>query len=86
MKTFSYIRAQGVDAALESITAERGAKFLGGGTNLVDLMREGIETPETLIDITRLPLDGIDEIAGGGLRIGALVRNSALILTPAPGE
>jgi xanthine dehydrogenase YagS FAD-binding subunit len=78
MKTFSYIRAQGVDAALESITAERGAKFLGGGTNLVDLMREGIETPETLIDITRLPLDGIDEIAGGGLRIGALVRNSAL--------
>jgi xanthine dehydrogenase YagS FAD-binding subunit len=82
MKTFSYVRAQSVDAALESITAERGGKFLGGGTNLVDLMREGIETPETLIDITRLPLAGIEELAGGGLRIGALVSNSALAAHP----
>lgn len=82
MKTFSYFSAQGVDAALELITAQPGAKFLGGGTNLVDLMREGIETPETLIDITRLPLSGIEELAGGGLRIGALVRNSALAAHP----
>ena len=82
MKTFNYFTAQGVDAALELITTERGAKFLGGGTNLVDLMREGIETPETLIDITRLPLGGIDELADGGLRIGALVRNSALAAHP----
>lgn len=82
MKTFNYFSPQGVDAALELITAEPGAKFLGGGTNLVDLMREGIETPETLIDITRLPLGGIDELADGGLRIGALVRNSALAAHP----
>ncbi|MFF9037335.1 FAD binding domain-containing protein [Streptomyces sp. NPDC014892] len=82
MKTFSYLSAQDVDAALQRITAEPGAKFLGGGTNLVDLMREGIEAPETLIDITRLPLDGIEELPDGGLRIGALVRNSALAAHP----
>ena len=82
MKTFSYLRAQSLDSALEWITAEPGARFLGGGTNLVDLMREGIEVPETLIDITRLPLGGIDELADGGLRIGALVRNSALAAHP----
>jgi xanthine dehydrogenase YagS FAD-binding subunit len=82
MKTFSYLRARDVDAVLQQITAEPGAKFLGGGTNLVDLMREGIETPETLIDITRLPLDGIEELPDGGLRIGALVRNSALAAHP----
>lgn len=82
MKTFGYLSAQDVDAALERITAEPGAKFLGGGTNLVDLMREGIETPGTLIDITRLPLDGIEELPDGGLRIGALVRNSTLAAHP----
>ena len=82
MKTFTYLRAEDVDAALERITGAPGAKFLGGGTNLVDLMREGIEAPQTLIDITRLPLDGIEELADGGLRIGALVRNSALAAHP----
>ncbi|MGW0421097.1 FAD binding domain-containing protein [Streptomyces sp. NPDC003015] len=83
MKTFTYLRAADVDAALQRITAEPGARFLGGGTNLVDLMREGIEAPETLIDITRLPLDGIEELPDGGLRIGALVRNSDLAAHPA---
>ncbi|MGW7168539.1 FAD binding domain-containing protein [Streptomyces sp. NPDC054884] len=82
MKTFSYLSPPDVDAALRQITAEPGAKFLGGGTNLVDLMREGIEAPATLIDITRLPLNGIEELPDGGLRIGALVRNSTLAAHP----
>jgi len=82
MKTFTYLRAADVDAALQRIAAEPGARFLGGGTNLVDLMREGIEAPATLIDITRLPLDGIEELPDGGLRIGALVRNSDLAAHP----
>ncbi|WP_405959618.1 xanthine dehydrogenase family protein subunit M [Streptomyces sp. NBC_00024] len=82
MKTFSYLSPADVDAALRQITAEPGAKFLGGGTNLVDLMREGIEAPATLIDITRLPLNGIEELPDGGLRIGALVRNSTLAAHP----
>lgn len=54
------------------------AKFLGGGTNLVDLMREGIEQPAHLVDVTRLPLAQIEERPDGGVRIGALVRNSHL--------
>ncbi|MEP6659122.1 MAG: xanthine dehydrogenase family protein subunit M [Acidimicrobiales bacterium] len=78
MKSFVYVRAADVDAAMQAIASEPQAKFLGGGTNLVDLMREGIERPRTVIDITRLPLDGIEELAGGGVRIGALVRNSTL--------
>ena len=82
MKTFAYLSAPDVDAALQAITSEPRAKFLGGGTNLVDLMREGIEPPDTVIDITRLPLDGIEELADGGLRIGALVRNSRLAAHP----
>ena len=82
MKTFNYVSAQSVDAAIDLKAEHRGAKFLGGGTNLVDLMREGIEMPETLIDVTRLPLNGIEELASGGLRIGALVRNSALAAHP----
>ena len=78
MRSFAYLRANDVDSALQAITSEPQAKFLGGGTNLVDLMREGIEHPGTVIDITRLPLDGIEELADGGVRIGALVRNSTL--------
>ncbi|MGC9671526.1 FAD binding domain-containing protein, partial [Planosporangium sp. 12N6] len=77
MKPFTYVRPVDVDAAVRA-GAEPGAKFLGGGTNLVDLMREGIERPDTVVDVTRLPLDTVDELPGGGLRIGALVRNSTL--------
>ena len=54
------------------------ARFLAGGTNLIDLMREGIERPGAIVDITRLPLAGIDELPDGGVRIGAMVRNSHL--------
>ena len=82
MKSFAYLRATDVDTAVQAITSEPQAKFLGGGTNLVDLMREGIEQPGTVIDITRLPLDGIEEVADGGVRIGALVRNSSLAASP----
>ena len=82
MKTFAYLSALDVDTALRAITSEPRAKFLAGGTNLVDLMREGIERPETVVDITRLPLDTIEELADGGLRIGAMVRNSRLAAHP----
>ena len=60
----------------------RAAKFVAGGTNLVDLMKMDVERPAKLIDVTRLPLDKVEETAGGGLRIGALVRNSDLAYHP----
>ncbi|WP_214106927.1 FAD binding domain-containing protein [Acrocarpospora catenulata] len=77
MKDFAYLSAPDVPTALQAI-ARPGARFLGGGTNLVDLMRQNIERPDTVIDITRLPLDRVEELPGGGLRVGALVRNSHL--------
>ncbi|MEU7829572.1 MULTISPECIES: xanthine dehydrogenase family protein subunit M [unclassified Nonomuraea] len=73
MNPFSYVPATDTSSAVE--LAAKGAKYLAGGTNLVDLMRQGIETPHELVDITRLPLADIEEHAGG-LRIGALVRNT----------
>jgi xanthine dehydrogenase YagS FAD-binding subunit len=76
MKPFHYERASEIASACAS-AAEPTAKFIAGGTNLVDLMKLQIETPAQLIDITRLPLDRIEETAEGGLRIGALVTNSA---------
>lgn len=78
MRSFAYVSAPDVASAITAIGASPHAKFIGGGTNLVDLMREDIETPDTVIDITRLPLTGIEELPGGGVRIGALVRNSHL--------
>ena len=78
MNNFSYSRADDPQAALNLISQNAHAKFLGGGTNLVDLMREDIERPDALVDITRLPLAGIEELPDGGVRIGALVRNSHL--------
>src|SRR5258708_12099202 len=76
MKPFSYQRASDVASACAS-AAQPTAKFIAGGTNLVDLMKLQIEAPAQLVDISRLPLDGIEETAEGGLRIGALVTNSA---------
>jgi xanthine dehydrogenase YagS FAD-binding subunit len=78
MKNFGYARAENVGAAIQSIAQNRGAKFLGGGTNLVDLMRENIEKPDQLIDVTGLPLAQVEELPGGGVSIGALVKNSHL--------
>jgi xanthine dehydrogenase YagS FAD-binding subunit len=77
MKTFTYRTAAGVADGLEP-----GATFLGGGTNLVDLMKLGVATPDVLVDVTRLGLDDVAELPGGGLRIGAGVRNSDLAADP----
>ncbi|WIX92133.1 xanthine dehydrogenase family protein subunit M [Amycolatopsis sp. DG1A-15b] len=82
MRSFGYLSAPDVETAVRVIATEPNAKFLGGGTNLVDLMREDIEQPDVVVDITRLPLTGIEELPGGGLRIGALVRNSGLAAHP----
>jgi xanthine dehydrogenase YagS FAD-binding subunit len=76
MNPFSYERASDIASACAS-AARPAAKFIAGGTNLVDLMKVQIEAPGQLVDITRLPLDRIEETAEGGLRIGALVTNSA---------
>ena len=75
MTPFSYTRATSTADALTAAVA--GAKYLGGGTNLVDLMRETIERPEALVDVTGLS-DGIEETDGSGLMIGAGVKNTAL--------
>ena len=76
MTPFSYSRADNAADAIR-LGGGAGAKFLGGGTNLVDLMRETIERPSALIDVTGLD-DGIVDTNEGGLKIGAAVRNSAL--------
>jgi xanthine dehydrogenase YagS FAD-binding subunit len=76
MTPFPYERASEIASACASAT-QPTAKFIAGGTNLVDLMKLQIETPAQLVDISRLPLDRIEETAEGGLRIGALVTNSA---------
>ena len=75
METFSYVKAPSIDKALAS--APQG-KFIAGGTTLVDLMKLNVETPKTLVDINLLPLDKIEKLPDGGLRIGAMVRNSDL--------
>jgi xanthine dehydrogenase YagS FAD-binding subunit len=78
MHPFAYTRAIDVQDALRAASAGTGAKFIAGGTNLVDLMKETVERPAHLIDITHLPMKSIDATASGGLRIGALVTNTAL--------
>jgi xanthine dehydrogenase YagS FAD-binding subunit len=81
VKPFSYVRAAEVtDAIAQGLSSD--AKFLAGGTNLLDLMKENVERPERLVDINRLPFDRIEETAAGGLRIGALVRNSDAAYDP----
>ena len=78
MKSFTYERAASPEAAASAALAKPGAKFIAGGTNLLDLMKLQIETPLHLIDITRLGLDKTESMANGGVRIGAMVRNSDL--------
>ncbi|MBM6575845.1 xanthine dehydrogenase family protein subunit M [Microvirga sp. SRT01] len=77
MKTFQYARADSAETAVQEAIAQ-GAKFIAGGTNLLDLMKLQVETPEKLVDITRLPLGEIEQREDGGLTIGALVPNSDL--------
>jgi xanthine dehydrogenase YagS FAD-binding subunit len=78
MRSFTYERANSPSAASAAAVRTQNAKFIAGGTNLLDLMKLEIETPEHLIDINRLGLDQIETTADGGLRIGALVRNTDL--------
>src|SRR5260370_40059538 len=82
MRQFSYAAAAEVGSAVDLMVGPPGARSLAGGTNLVDLIREGVEKPVTLVDVTSLPLTGIEELPDGGLRIGALVRNSDLAASP----
>ncbi|MET7326011.1 xanthine dehydrogenase family protein subunit M [Streptomyces sp. NPDC005549] len=82
MREFAYQRADDVSGAVALLAADPDARFLGGGTNLVDLMKTGVERPARLVDVRELPLDGIEETADGGLRIGATVTNSDLAAHP----
>jgi len=77
MQSIFYDRARDVNHAIE-LARQPGAKFIGGGTNLLDLYKSGIEKPVRLVDVSRLALAGIDELPGGGLRIGAMASNTAV--------
>jgi xanthine dehydrogenase YagS FAD-binding subunit len=78
MRAFSYERATSASHAAEIVARTPGAKFIAGGTNLLDLMKLEIETPTHLVDINGLGLDRIEATLDGGLRLGALVRNTDL--------
>jgi xanthine dehydrogenase YagS FAD-binding subunit len=82
MKAFTYERATSPAAAARAAARVDGAKFIAGGTNLLDLMKLQIETPTHLIDVNGLALDQIEETGEGGLRVGALVRNTDLAADP----
>jgi xanthine dehydrogenase YagS FAD-binding subunit len=82
MINFQYARASDVADAVRQIAADPSAKFIAGGTNLIDLMKQDVERPTRLVDISRLPLTNVEETAEGGLRIGALVPNSDLAYHP----
>jgi xanthine dehydrogenase YagS FAD-binding subunit len=76
MQPFKYQREENSTAAVAAIARLDHGKFLAGGTNLIDLMKNGVERPAALVDINRLPLTKIEELPDGGLRLGALARNS----------
>src|SRR5579871_6451009 len=81
MQDFSYSAVQDLATAISAST--RGnSRFIAGGTNLVDLMKLSVETPGELIDINKLPFASIDETVDGGLRIGAMARNSTVAHHP----
>jgi xanthine dehydrogenase YagS FAD-binding subunit len=79
---FQYARARDIADAVRQISGEPSAKFIAGGTNLIDLMKQDVERPSRLIDISRLPLKSVEETTGGRLRIGSLVPNSDLAYHP----
>jgi len=82
MINFQYARASDIVDAVRQMAASPSAKFIAGGTNLVDLMKMDVERPAKLIDVSKLRLDKVEETANRGLRIGALVRNSDLAYHP----
>ncbi len=83
MNNFSYTRASDVSSAVQAVAADPGAVFIAGGTNLIDLMKENVSRPPHLVDITRVPLNRIEELVDGGLRLGALVTNADTAYNPA---
>ncbi|MFE3406739.1 FAD binding domain-containing protein [Streptomyces mirabilis] len=82
MREFDYERAYDVTGAVALLGADPDARYLGGGTNLVDLMKSGVERPARLVDVRELPLDRVEFTRNGGLRIGATVTNSDLAAHP----
>jgi len=82
MNRFTYARVEDVATAVRAIAADGHARFIAGGTNLLDLMKENVERPERLIDITHLPLAGIEPTDHGGLRLGALATNTSVAYHP----
>ena len=81
MRPFAYERARDAAGALAASAEVPGARYLAGGTNLVDLMKLGVERPPRVVDVSRLPMDAIEELPDGGLCIGANVRNSDLAVS-----
>jgi len=77
MNAFTYKRTTSVEDALKAIATQHESKYLGGGTNLIDLMKMGVEHPAALVDVSRVPLTTVEQ-HGDGVRIGAMVRNSAV--------
>jgi xanthine dehydrogenase YagS FAD-binding subunit len=82
MHPFTYAAVTQPAEAIAQLAANPRAAFVAGGTNLIDDMKLGVETPQHLVDVNRLPLDKIEPADGGGLRVGALVRNSDLAYHP----
>jgi xanthine dehydrogenase YagS FAD-binding subunit len=82
MKKFAYDRATRLQDALTMVAGDAGAHYLAGGTNLVDLMKDGVEAPTHLVDVRQLPFRDVRETADGGLVIGAMVSNSDLAAHP----
>ena len=76
MINFQYARPNDVADAVRQISADPTAKFIAGGTNLIDLMKENVTRPDHLVDISRLPLNRIEDLDDGGLRLGALATNA----------
>ena len=76
MIPFEYQRVDQAEAAISAVANSQNTKFLAGGTNLIDLMKNNVERPTRLVDITHLPLGRIEDLPDGGVRLGALARNS----------
>lgn len=82
MKPFEYSKAADIQSAIQEAARSPQTRFIGGGTNLVDLMKYRVEQPDRLIDINKLPLNKIEELPNGGVRVGALARNSDMANHP----
>src|ERR1700760_2268578 len=82
MRPLSYVRAADADTAIAMVAERPDSAFLAGGTTEVDLVRQDVLRPELLVDINNLPLTGVEDLPGGGLRIGALARMSDVAQAP----